>query len=73
MRAALVLLVLLAVGAGAAWQYTGRAATPPGWKLAAATRGPIQSAVLATGTLKPVVTVQVGSQISGQIVKLEAD
>ena len=73
MRAALVILVLLAAGIAAGWQYTGRAATPPGWKLAAATRGPIQSAVLATGTLKPVVTVQVGSQISGQIVKLEAD
>jgi len=42
-------------------------------RLETATRGPIEAAVLATGTLAPVVTVQVGSQISGQIIALEAD
>jgi HlyD family secretion protein len=37
------------------------------------TRGPITQAVTATGTLNPVVTVQVGSQVSGNIAKLFAD
>ncbi|MEY2439267.1 MAG: HlyD family secretion protein [Verrucomicrobiota bacterium] len=37
------------------------------------TRGPIIQAVTATGTLNPVVTVQVGSQVSGNIQKLFAD
>src|SRR6266581_4514608 len=38
-----------------------------------ATRGPITQAVTATGTLNPVVNVQVGSQVSGNIAKLFAD
>lgn len=37
------------------------------------TRGPITQAVTATGTLNPVVNVQVGSQVSGTIAKLFAD
>ena len=37
------------------------------------TRGPITQAVTATGTLNPVVTVQVGSQVSGNIAKLFVD
>ena len=36
-------------------------------------RGAITQAVTATGTLNPVVTVQVGSQVSGNIAKLFAD
>lgn len=38
-----------------------------------ATRGPITQAVTATGTLNPVMNVQVGSQVSGNIQKLFAD
>jgi HlyD family secretion protein len=37
------------------------------------TRGSITQAVTATGTLNPVVNVQVGSQVSGNIAKLFAD
>src|SRR6266705_4829158 len=37
------------------------------------TRGPITQLVTATGTLNPVVNVQVGSQVSGNIQKLFAD
>jgi HlyD family secretion protein len=40
---------------------------------ATVTRGPITQAVTATGTLNPVVNVQVGSQVSGNIQKLFAD
>ena len=36
-------------------------------------RGPLTQAVTATGTLNPVVSVQVGSQVSGNIQKLFAD
>ena len=39
----------------------------------AVTRGAITQAVTATGTLNPVVNVQVGSQVSGNIQKLFAD
>jgi HlyD family secretion protein len=43
------------------------------YQTAVVTRGPITQAVTATGTLNPVVNVQVGSQVSGNIQKLFAD
>jgi HlyD family secretion protein len=43
------------------------------YQTATVTRGPITQAVTATGTLNPVVNVQVGSQVSGNIAKLLVD
>ncbi|MEP6822479.1 MAG: efflux RND transporter periplasmic adaptor subunit [Chthoniobacterales bacterium] len=43
------------------------------YQTAAVIRGPITQAVSATGTLNPVVNVQVGSQVSGNIQKLFVD
>src|SRR5262252_5655119 len=43
------------------------------YQTATVTRGSITQAVTATGTLNPVVNVQVGSQISGNISKLYVD
>src|SRR5213595_2492880 len=43
------------------------------YQTATVARGPITQAVTATGTLNPVVTVQVGSQVSGNIARLFAD
>src|ERR1043166_8214211 len=43
------------------------------YQVATVTRGSITQAVTATGTLNPVVNVQVGSQVSGNIAKLFAD
>src|SRR3979409_908076 len=44
-----------------------------GYQTAPVTRGPLTQLVTATGTLNPVVNVQVGSQVSGNIQKLFAD
>ncbi len=44
-----------------------------GYQTATVTKGPITQLVTATGTLNPVVNVQVGSQVSGNIAKLFAD
>ena len=49
---------------------TGGAAT---YQTANVTRGSITQAVTATGTLNPVLNVQAGSQVSGNISKLFAD
>src|SRR5882757_7733593 len=49
---------------------TGGAAT---YQTANVTQGSITQAVTATGTLNPVLNVQVGSQVSGNISKLFAD
>jgi RND family efflux transporter, MFP subunit len=43
------------------------------YQYATVSRGPITQAVTATGTLNPVVNVQVGSQVSGNIQKLFVD
>src|SRR6202162_2845750 len=43
------------------------------FQIAPVTRGPLTQVVTATGTLNPVVNVQVGSQVSGNIAKLFAD
>src|ERR1041384_1043036 len=43
------------------------------YQTATVTRGALTQGVTATGTLNPVVNVQVGSQVSGNISKLSAD
>ena len=48
-------------------------ANAPGYKLATLDRGPIVSTVTATGTISPITTVIVGSQLSGQLVEILAD
>ena len=65
-------LFLAVIGAGAwYWWHAG----PPAvrYKTALVDRGPITALVTATGTVKPVVSVQVGSQVSGKIATLSAD
>ncbi len=61
------------VGAGA-WLFlrNGQSAAAP-YRLAVVERGPIVSAVSTSGTLNAVITVQVGSQVSGQIKEMLAD
>lgn len=68
----LALVLLLAAGGGYVW-WKDPFATPPSYRLAKIERGTITAAVAATGTLNPVVSVQVGSQVSGQIKELYAD
>src|SRR5207247_2362972 len=72
------LLPLLAVavlaGAGVwAYLYTQSIGNAPKYRLARVERGPLTAAVSATGNLNAVITVQVGSQVSGQIKELFVD
>src|SRR5213078_1241918 len=72
------LLSLLAVavlaGAGVwAYLYTQSIGNAPKYRLARVERGPLTAAVSATGNLNAVITVQVGSQVSGQIKELFVD
>src|SRR5262249_12787507 len=53
--------------------YTQGFGSRPAFRTATVTRGPLTAAVSATGTLNAVITVQVGSQVSGQIKELFAD
>ncbi len=74
-NAGVVALILLIV-AGSYELYRRRAAqrTPAiRYEIAAVDRGPIRARVTATGTVNPIKTVQVGSQVSGTIQSLGAD
>ena len=66
-------MVLLALAGGGAWWYFGRQSDAPTYRTAKVERGPITATVSSTGTLNPVTSVQVGSQISGQIKELFVD
>ena len=61
------------VAASLAYFYTGEAATEVRYRLARIERGAIVSAVTASGTAQALVTVQVGSQLSGRIKELLVD
>ena len=65
-------LVLLLIAGGVTWRVLRRPA-PLQYQTAAVTRGPVVAKVTATGILSAVVTVQVGSQVSGRIAALHAD
>ena len=70
------ILILVVAGAaigGGLWYFGSEHDTAPQYQTATLTRGDLTQAVTASGTLNPVINVQVGSQISGNILKLYAD
>ncbi len=66
-------LLVLAVAAAAFWFTTRADRSAPVYRTAKIERGPLTASVSATGTLNPVVSVQVGTQVSGQIKELFVD
>ncbi|OLD29999.1 MAG: hypothetical protein AUI49_10085 [Candidatus Rokubacteria bacterium 13_1_40CM_2_68_13] len=60
---------------GAVWGYfyAQSRGSVPKYRLVRVERGPLTAAVSATGNLNAVITVQVGSQVSGQIKELMVD
>jgi HlyD family secretion protein len=72
-RALIGLLIVAAIGAGAGAYYVRRGGPEVQINTSPITRGDIVDTVGATGTLQAVNTVQVGSQVSGNIQWLGAD
>ncbi len=72
---ALTLAVLLLATAAAAWWWQQRPVKPPPekYRTALVDRGPITQVVMATGTLQPVTTITVGTQVSGTVMERLAD
>jgi len=69
-------LVLVGIVVGAAvwgYFYAQSRGSAPKYRMARVERGPLTAAVSATGNLNAVTTVQVGSQVSGQIAALMVD
>ena len=75
MRRILSVVVVAALVGGGVWAYlyTQSVGNAPKFRLARSERGPLTAAVSATGNLNAVITVQVGSQVSGQIKELLVD
>jgi HlyD family secretion protein len=73
-RVATLGLVVAAAAAGV-WAYlsVGTSGSTPKYRTAVIERGPLTASVSSTGSLNAVVTVQVGSQVSGQIKELYVD
>ncbi len=70
----IIVLAVLAAGSFYGYKYWRSShATKYEYDTAAAKKGPITQSVTATGILNPVINVQVGSQVSGNIQKLFAD
>ena len=66
-----VLAILVVAGVFAAFRLTKK--TDPDYFIAKVERGDIRQVIEATGTINPVTSVQVGSQVSGMISKLYVD
>ncbi len=74
-RSVLILVTVLAVAGGGFWFWKARTPAKQESKLETAKveRGKLVARVTASGTLSAIVTVQVGSQVSGRIAALHAD
>lgn len=66
-------LVLALITGGGWYWWSKREADAPAYRTAKVERGPITATVSSTGTLNPVTSVQVGTQVSGQIQQLFVD
>jgi len=69
----IIATAVLAAAAFGAYRYTSGKGDEPAYRFGKVERGPITAAVAATGTLNPVKSVLVGSQVSGQIKELFVD
>jgi len=70
----LAILALLVIAAGGyAWLQSRSGAGEQKLRIVKIERGALQAVVAASGTLNAVTTVQVGSQISGQVKEINAD
>src|SRR5687767_13168243 len=72
-RIALILLAAAAAAGGWYWYDSRGAGGEVRYRTVKVERGPIAAVVVASGTLNAVTTVQVGSQISGQVKDIYAD
>jgi HlyD family secretion protein len=61
------------MGGGGLWYWWSAGTPTTHYKTALVDHGPITSIVTATGTVNPVISVQVGSQVSGKVSQLFAD
>ncbi|MGE3977602.1 MAG: efflux RND transporter periplasmic adaptor subunit, partial [Nitrospira sp.] len=69
----IISIVAIGIAIGGYVFFNGERKPPIRYRTAAVERGQVVSVVSATGTINPVVSVQVGTQVSGMIKSLHAD
>lgn len=69
----ILIVVLLGLAIGGYVFFNGERRPAIRYRFAGVERGSVVSIVTATGTINPITTVQVGSQVSGMIESLHAD
>jgi HlyD family secretion protein len=69
----LAVVLVVALGLSGAYLYSQSTGNAPRFRTAPVTRGDLTAFVTTTGNLNAVITVQVGSQVSGQVKELFAD
>ncbi|MGH7731351.1 MAG: efflux RND transporter periplasmic adaptor subunit, partial [Candidatus Eiseniibacteriota bacterium] len=70
----ILVVAALAVALLGSWWWRARSSgAAPKYRTAEVDRGSIESVVSATGTIRPVVQVEIGSQVSGTVARLNAD
>jgi HlyD family secretion protein len=69
----IMILVVLGAAVGGVMYFKSDHTDAPQYQTAAVTRGDLTQLVTASGQLSPIINVQVGSQVSGNILKLFAD
>lgn len=67
-----LVLAVLVLGAAGAWRLRGTD-EGTGYRLLAIERGDLETVVSSTGTLQATTTVQVGTQVSGQVAEILVD
>ena len=74
MKKVIAIVILVAVGVGIYWSRSDKAeSVSQEVTTSEISRGDITRSVATTGSVQPLVTVEVGSQLSGQIAKLYVD
>ncbi|MDO9466951.1 MAG: efflux RND transporter periplasmic adaptor subunit [Thiobacillus sp.] len=72
-KTGMVAVLVVAVAAGGWWWTTRARTAEPQYRTEAVDRGDIRAEVSANGTLNPVTLVNVGTQVSGTVRRIEAD
>jgi HlyD family secretion protein len=72
-RLAIALGVVLAVGGGMAWSAQHRPPPPARFTTASVTIGDVLENVQATGTVQPLLQVNVGTQVNGRVTQVLVD
>jgi len=73
LKRAILVVVVLAVAAGGYTWFGRKAVVPVSYETAVVDKGTVEKTVSSSGSVAALITVDVGSQISGQIAELNVD